>query len=329
MIPFAVTSVSRWLDALGVHEHSARMFIDAQLLISAQTTAVHANALYGSVAIDLPRSGAYHVRGGIGSLAKTLADALIAQGGTLHYRQGVTRLEVRPDGTFRALTNKGVSFEADIVLANLTPWALDTLLAAQSPPSLQSETAHRRSTWGAFTLYLGVPATALPSHSDHFQIVQREDLPLGEGNSVFVSLSDASDPTRAPSGHRALTLSTHTRIESWWILREKDPEGYHARISEYRDRLLDGAERAIPGLRENAKLVLPGTPVSFQRFTRRPRGMVGGFAQSSLFAARGPGTGIPHLWLVGDSIFPGQSTAGVTAGALRVAAEVRRSTGRH
>ena len=64
--------------------------------------------------------------------------------------------------------------------------------------------------------------------------------------------------------------------------------------------------------------------MTFQYYTRRPWGMVGGFAQTSLFAARGPQTGIDNLWLVGDSIFPGQSTAGVTLGAMRVAAEVRR-----
>ncbi|MBI4926564.1 MAG: hypothetical protein HY835_02285, partial [Anaerolineae bacterium] len=45
----------------------------------------------------------------------------------------------------------------------------------------------------------------------------------------------------------------------------------------------------------------------------------------SLFRARGPHTGIPNLLLVGDSIFPGQSTAGVTLGAFRVAAEIRQT----
>jgi phytoene dehydrogenase-like protein len=48
-------------------------FLDGQLLISAQTTADRADALYGSAALDLPRRGVNHVQGGIGSLAKTLA----------------------------------------------------------------------------------------------------------------------------------------------------------------------------------------------------------------------------------------------------------------
>ena len=37
-----------------------------------------------------------------------------------------------------------------------------------------------------------------------------------------------------------------------------------------------------------------------------------------------PRTGLPNLRLVGDSIFPGQSTAGVTLGAMRVADDVQR-----
>jgi len=34
-----------------------RLFVDGQLLISAQATSQHANALYGAAALDLPRRG--------------------------------------------------------------------------------------------------------------------------------------------------------------------------------------------------------------------------------------------------------------------------------
>jgi phytoene dehydrogenase-like protein len=145
---------------------------------------------------------------------------------------------------------------------------------------------------------------------------------LGEGNSVFISLSDVQDDSRAPEGRRAATLSTHTAIPPWWQLKENDYPAYEARRAEYVERMLAAAERAVPGLRRAMRLCLPGTPVTFERFTRRPMGMVGGFAQESLFAARGPATGIPNIWLVGDSIFPGQSTAGVTVGAMRVVKEI-------
>jgi len=322
--PMALGTLGNVLDLLGVHDRAARTFIDAQLIISAQVTASAANALYGMISMDLPRAGAHHVRGGIGGIAQTLADALVREGGKIIYRQEVTKIDVENGRVVRVHTNKKQSYEADLFLGNLTPWVLNGLLAESAPQRLQREVAGRKSTWGAFTLYLGVPADKLNTHDDHFQIVKDYSKPLGEGNSVFVSLSDADDPMRAPAGYRAVTMSTHTHIERWWELRERDPEAYKALVADYRDRLLDGAERAIPNLRDHATLIMPGTPHAFEYYTGRTGGMVGGFPQTSLLKARGPHTGIPNLWLVGDSVFPGQSTAGVTAGALRVAAEVQR-----
>ena len=78
------------------------------------------------------------------------------------------------------------------------------------------------------------------------------------------------------------------------------------------------ASSVIPGL-QRAPLVLPGTPRTFHRYVRRHRGMVGGFGQRNLFSSMSPRTHYPNLFRVGDSIFPGQSTAAVSLGALRVA----------
>jgi phytoene dehydrogenase-like protein len=90
--------------------------------------------------------------------------------------------------------------------------------------------------------------------------------------------------------------------------------------------MLAAAEQALPGLRDSARFLLPGTPVSFQRFTRRAWGWVGGFPQNSLFRVWGPRLA-PNLWMVGDSIFPGQSTAAVALGGLRVGMAVLRELG--
>lgn len=313
-------------DMPGAGDPAFRLFLDAQLLISAQTTAAHAGALYGSAALDLPRRGVNHVRGGIGALARTLAGWLVAHGGEVIYRQPVERIARQRDGRLAVHTSKGMHLVADKVVANVTPWALERLLGEDAPVGLRRDVARLQPTWGAFTLYLGLDAAHLPPDlADHHQIIVDPARPLGEGNSVFLSLSDPADPTRAPAGMRAATLSTHTAVAPWWQLRDgPDPAAYEARRAEYGERLLRAAERAVPGLRPAIRLCLPGTPATFQRYTRRPWGMVGGFAQTSLFAARGPRTGIPNLWLVGDSIFPGQSTAGVTLGALRVAATLIR-----
>ena len=91
---------------------------------------------------------------------------------------------------------------------------------------------------------------------------------------------------------------------------------------------MNAIEQHLPGFRSSVSLTMPGTPVTYANYTGRYRGLVGGFPQTSLLRAMGPKTGIPNLRVVGDSIFPGQSTAGVTLGAMRVADDVLHSLAR-
>jgi C-3',4' desaturase CrtD len=307
-----------------------RLFIDGQLLIAAQTTSPYANALYGASALDLPRRGVVHFEGGIGHIADVLVEAVRQNGGHVHFRQEVTRI-VREGGRPVAVeTKRGESYPADLVIANLPPWNIAALLddtQGDLPPALRRLPPQPEDGWGAFMVYVGLDSSAIPADFPlHHQVIVRE--PLGEGHSVFLSLSPDWDAGRGPAGQRALTLSTHTSLAGWWNLHEQEPEAYAMRKQVYTDQLLDAAEQVIPGLRDAADLIMPGTPVTFQRFTRRKWGWVGGFPQTSLFRAWGPRLA-PGLWMVGDSIFPGQSTAAVALGGLRIARTLLRTAGAH
>jgi phytoene dehydrogenase-like protein len=191
------------------------------------------------------------------------------------------------------------------------------LFDADFPSPLRRLSSRPEDGWGAFMVYVGLDDSVIPQDTPlHHQIILRR--PLGEGNSVFASLSPAWDASRAPAGHRALTLSTHTYLNDWWQLYQNDRPAYETRKAEMTEKMLTAAEEAIPGLCAAARLVMPATPVTFQHFTRRKWGWVGGFPQTGLLRALGPRLG-RNLWLVGDSIFPGQSIAAVALGGLRVA----------
>jgi C-3',4' desaturase CrtD len=302
-----------------------RTFLDAQLLISSQAVAQQTNALYGSAALDLPRRGVNNVRTGIGALSQTLVNWIRENGGKVLYRQPVNKIIIRGGKVTGVETSKGLQQDCDFLVANLTPWGLANLFEDDAPAALIKETRQRPATWGAFTLYLGLDESALPAGmAEHQQVIVDPARPLGEGNSVFLSISPANDPTRAPAGMRAATVSTHTVVGPWWELAHSDPQGYAARKEEYTQRVFGAIEHALPGFRRAVRLALPGTPLTFQYYTNRPMGMVGGFAQTSLLNARGAWTGVPNAWLVGDSVFPGQSTAGVTLGGWRVAESILR-----
>jgi C-3',4' desaturase CrtD len=316
-----------------------RLFVDAQLLISAQTTSAHANALYGAAALDLPRRGVAHVEGGMGILAALLVDAVRRGGGRVEFRQEATRIVVEGTGQGRPVaveTKKGASFPADVVVVNLPPWNAAALLAERAPRRLARLATRPRDMWGAFVVYVAFDAGLVPDTFPlHHQVVLgtppnphspgASGVAQGEGNTLFLSLSPAWDIGRAPAGQRVVTLSTHSLLGPWWDLHADDRSAYDARKEAYMERIWQAAEVAMPGLRQAARLVLPGTPVTFQRFTRRAWGWVGGFPQTDLWRAWSPRLA-PGLWLVGDSIFPGQSIPAVALGGMRVASDIVAAT---
>lgn len=330
LLPFAFSSVSGWLTQHKLEKDRAFVrFIDGQLLIAAQTTSRYTNALYGATALDLARQGVYHVEGGIGGLAQTLVKKLEELGGQVLYRHRVERIQIK-DGRVSGVyisrsrhSQHSVFMPCDFVIGNLTPWSADMLLAENSPRSLRQEVSRRRASWGAFVVHLGIEANKLPMGlEDHHQIISEMEGELGEGRSIFISISPEWDSSRAPTEQRAVTITTHTNTGLWWQLIAQSEQAYTDRKAEYTEKIINTIERFIPGFSSSIRLTLRGTPVTYQFYTGRYQGMVGGFPQTSLFKMRGPRTGIRNMRLVGDSIFPGQSTAGVTLGALRVAEDV-------
>lgn len=304
-----------------------RMFVDGQLLISAQTTSEYANALYSTSALDLPRRGVVHLEKGIGTLADILVNTIKSNGGRVIFRQEVTKISKVTQNKFVVETRKKEKFQANVVIANLTPWNLSELIPDHLPNSLKKLPVLLEKNWGAFMLFLGVNNNVIPvGFPLHHQVIQK--LPLGEGNSVFISISPEWDNTRAPEGQRALTVSTHTKLGDWWDLFESDKPKYQEKKKQMTEKVLNAVEQVLPGVRNSVRLLLPGTPITFKRYTGRVHGWVGGFPQTSLFETFHPKIA-DNLWLVGDSIFPGQSTAAVALGGLRVASEILTNIRKH
>lgn len=296
-----------------------QQYLDGQLLISSQAPSCRANALFGAAALDLYNTGILHFQGGMGAIAHSLADAVRKRGGEIHYRHRVHRVEKTSSGFRIGIYGKENFFSRDVVF-NLNPWGVRKLAGFPLPRRFRTIPNQPEKGWGAFMVYVGFPADLVPEDFPlHHQILT--DFPPGERYSVFLSLSPAWDAGRAPGGQRALTISTHTQLKQWWNSAGEINLDHEQLRREFLDFTLDAAERVIPGLRENAELILPGTPAAFQRFTGRPFGWVGGFPQVDLFQNWGARIQ-KGAWMVGDSIFPGQSVPAAALGGIRVAKQI-------
>ncbi len=300
-----------------------REFVNAQLLISAQALADRVYAAYGAAALDLPHTGVGSIRGGMGGLVTQLAGAVQRFGGRIFYRQEVLRVRTARPAGWLVETRAGMAVEASHVIFNLTPFDTARLLGDEAPASLRNTSPASADGWGAFVIYAGIrddgSMIRLPLHH---QILGGTG--WGEGRTIFLSISPSWDSTRAPPGHRALSISTHTALAPWWKWWESDREAYLEQKARMEERMLDLAAQVIPDLKNRLVFRESGTPITFQRFTRRSLGWVGGFPQTGIGRSWGPRLG-PQLWLVGDSVFPGQSVPAVVLGAWRVAEAVLRA----
>ena len=72
---------------------------------------------------------------------------------------------------------------------------------------------------------------------------------------------------------------------------------------------------------------MPASPRTFERFTRRSGGWVGGVprrAGLSAYDLRLPFRVAPGLYLVGDSVFPGQSVLATAVGGTKTVEVLER-----
>jgi phytoene dehydrogenase-like protein len=177
-----------------------------------------------------------------------------------------------------------------------------------------------RRLGGAVVVFLGVPEREVANQEfTHHQLLQSYDKPLGNGNNMFISVSPPGDLESAPPGHRAVMISTHCDLGEWEHLATDEYESKKRLIGQ---RLMTFARRVYPDLGKKAVVFEVGTPQTYERFTWRPRGAVGGVRQTlanSNQNAVPQDLGIPGFWLVGDTTWPGLGTVACVLGSRLVA----------
>ncbi|MGQ9869228.1 C-3',4' desaturase CrtD [Leptodesmis sp.] len=342
------------------HDQRLKTFLDLQLKLYSQVDAEETALLYAATALSVSQSpqGLFHLQGSMQALSDRLVTALERYGGKLLMRHTVEQIctEAGQIMGVRVRNQKtGATWiePANHVVANVTVQNLVQLLGDQTPKGYQHRVEKLPPASGAFVIYLGVDASAIPENCPpHLQFLYDYDGPIGENNSLFVSVSKPGDG-RAPAGKATIIASSFTDVEAWWKegsgigdpelgirlgMGAEESQNYPHPIQKPQsqnpyDRLKQAyTDTAIARLSQffnlNDQTILhieSATPRTFARFTGRDRGIVGGIGQRLStfgpfgFANRTP---IQHLWLVGDSTHPGEGTAGVSYSALTVVRQI-------
>jgi C-3',4' desaturase CrtD len=275
----------------------------------------------GALGITIRGAGLTRARGGMYGFWRRLTAHYRALGGILRVGCPVQRVERLPGNEgFRVRTRRG-DFEAAQVVCTL-PAALAARLAPPEVGQALRPFVERDAgaQGGALVVFLGVPEEAVAGQAfTHHQLLQDYHRPLGNGNNMFISVSAPGDAESAPPGHQAVMISTHCELESWEGL---SPDEYQARKAQVGEHLVSLARRVYPELGRRAVVYEVATPRTYERFTRRPRGAVGGVRQTlanSNQRAVPHHVGVPGFWLAGDTTWPGLGTVACVLGSRIVA----------
>jgi phytoene dehydrogenase-like protein len=131
-----------------------------------------------------------------------------------------------------------------------------------------------------------------------------DDGPCGEANMIAVSNPCVLDPTLAPPGYWLLHAyaAGNEPYERWQNLDRKSTE--YQSLKEKRAQPLWRAVTAIiPDVRQRVVMTRIGSPLTHERFLRRPRGSYGSATEDYL--QPDGRTGIPGLFFANDGVFPG------------------------
>ena len=300
-----VGDVKRRLGAVG------EPGIDSLLMDATGAPASQCSAIQGAIALDLFRRGCQWVEGGTARLAMALVRSIRTNGGTVDFGHEIGALR-RSGGLWHVKTADREWISARRVVANVPPAALDRLRRLR--PVLPRE----HDDWGAFVLHLGINATGLAPLGPYHQVIGGE----AHAGSSFVSIF----PSKARPDRWSISVSRHVRPSGW--------RGSEAVISrrrcEFEDELVCDVEQLIPGVRERILLQRSATPATFERYTARPGGFVGGIVQRpAVVALRAPGHRPERkLFLAGDHVFPGQGTVGTALSGINAYRDVAELLGR-
>ncbi len=319
-----------WLCSCN-QDQRLRRFLDLQLKLYSQVPTEQTAALYGATVLQMAQSplGLWHLKGSMQTLSNHLLSGFMRYGGELLLRHKVVSLVAknsRDPWTINVVTENSLSkqFQASDVIFTLPPQCLLSLMSDQTglPIKYRYRLEELSQPSGAIVFYGAISRSYLPlDWVGHVQLMTEK---LG---SLFISISHDGDG-RAPLGKATVIASCFTDITTWTSLAESDYQK-HKDINLHNILEILHSELHIgPDTWLHKELA---TPNSFARWTGRPQGIVGGLGQTpTTFGPFGLPSRTPMqgLWLCGDSIYPGEGTAGVSQSAVMACRQLMSEYGR-
>jgi len=317
LLPGMVLSMAQRMARYGVNNDALfRRFVDEQLLISTQSVAQDAPWLTAALGLTYP-SETYYPVGGMYRPALQLVRSITNNGGNVLFRRVVTSIEPMK-GALHVRCANGQEFRARHVVNSIPIWNLARIASGRLQSWAQRHAKRNSTAWCAITAYAAFEGRhTLPTA--YVQAHLRQPIPGVHSNSIFVTVKPNHDTLKAPDGVITVTLSTHGR---WGQVPQSAVLMPHLKLA-----LFD----AVPELAQMPMIHFEvGHPTTWQRYTLRHHGFVGGLPHSTrrpIMCMPPNQTPVPGFWMIGDTAFPGQGTPSVMLGARNTVRRILSAQG--
>ncbi|NEQ54799.1 MAG: C-3',4' desaturase CrtD, partial [Leptolyngbya sp. SIO3F4] len=227
-VPYTFSTVGQLLKGYGLYENRRlKTFLDLQLKLYSQVGADETALLYAATALGVSQSpqGLFHLQGSMQVLSDALVKAIKHYGGKISLGHTVEKIQLedkQPRFVQICHQKTGETWlePVDHLVANVTVQNLTELLGDQTPKGYQHRVDKLIPSSGAFVVYLGVDQAAIPDNCPpHLQFLYDYDGPIGENNSLFISVSRPGDG-RAPEGKATIVASSFTNVQAWQKCRD-------------------------------------------------------------------------------------------------------------
>lgn len=259
--------------------------------------------------------------GGSAAVCDALVETVTKRGGKLLLRTHVDQILIEDGRAAGVVLKGGDVIRANHAVVNNAPvWALPKLLPDKYETTkwgitniwdttrMKEKFTKTPQTESFMHVHLGIDGTGLENLDIHYTVIDEWESGIdAPGNMVVISIPTVLDPSMAPDGKHVVHAYTagNEPYDLFKGLDRKSPK-YQELKKERAQCLYKAIERVIPDLRQRIEVELVGSPLTHERFLRRPQGTYGPAIAAGKAMFPGPGYAkIPGLLSCGDSTFPG------------------------
>ncbi|HEY5527409.1 MAG TPA: NAD(P)/FAD-dependent oxidoreductase [Candidatus Anoxymicrobiaceae bacterium] len=230
--------------------------------------------------------GPYHIKGTSQALSNAFVSAIEENGGTVHLRNGVRKINTVNGKVTGVVTDEGETVQAPYVVSNANPITAcyDLIGKENIPASYLKSLAEGHIAISTYNVYMGLdcPASDLGVSGHEYFMHDSYDMDA-HYRAMFTTDKQQywvltnynhADPEFSPPGTSVMVITAVVDGTAWTRI---PPDRYVETKERFAQQMIDATSERFPGLADHIEVVEVSTPITNMRYSGNPNGSILGF----------------------------------------------------